>query len=539
MRVLVATVVAMAFGVPEEVAADTSSAKPILVLESHVGVRPEKLGRVMDTLDDHLETYGFAARPATIQRLAGPGAPRPGILDPDLSAAKIAQHLNDGWAEFVAARWDQAVIKLTHALEEVHRNPALVVNDTSNLDLTFKAYIALAVCQQRRADAGGAARTMIEAIRIFRSRSVGRTEAWGREGEKLYSDLFRQVQAMGRGRLSIAGGDPEAAIFVEGQLRGMGNAKLAELVPGVYRVFIRLPGTMGRQYQVQVAPNDDAYLNIDPDIDTTLWVTDSWIGFQFTSEAARGREGKYAVEIARRWTGNGAVVVLVTGQDKGRPVLEGVRYRDGVEVRRARIYIDATDAGGSSKLAQFLADGTPGAGIAVLKTDATPAPIGARRRWRRTPQVVMGLGVLASAGSSVWYLVSSDDDHTRPTYDDWKTPAVEVFMGSAIVVGAGVYLYLRGSRSTGTATAAVLGTGIAALLSGAMMYATDEDQYSGSGWQRKYYRDTAAGGLIVCGAGIALVGVGVWLLRRDHQDASMPIVVVERDSRFLGWSGRF
>jgi hypothetical protein len=541
MRGLIAMVagLAAAFGAPRETPAQAGSAKPILVLESHVGPRPEGIDRVMDMLQDQLETRGFAARPATILRLAGNGIARPGVLDPDLTAAVIAQRLNDGWAEFVAARWDEAITKLTQGLGEVERNPALVVNDTTNLDLTFKAYVALAVSHQRKADAGSAARWMIEAIRIFPSRPVSRTEAWGREGEKLYLDMYRQIQPMGRGRLSIAGGHPEAAIFVEGQLRGLGNAQLADLVPGAYRVFIRLPGTLGRQYRIQVAPNDEAFLHVDPDLDTILWAQDSSIALRFSSEGARRREGRYSVELSRRWTGSGEAAVLATSHDQGRSVLEGVRYRDGIELRRARIYTDVTDAGGPGKLAQFLADGTPGDGIEVLRTEAGPAPKEPRRRGDRVSQAVIGIGALAVIGSGAWYLASPDDDHSGPDYDDWKSPAVGAFVGGSIVVGAGVYLYLRNSRSTRAATAAMLGAGAAALLSGVMLYATDEEPYSGSGWVRKYYRDTAATGLIVGGAGFALTGVGIWLLRRDLRTPSVPVVLAERDRGFIGWSGRF
>lgn len=438
----------------------------------------------------------------------------------------------------VSGEQSLAITKLTEGLREAQRNPALVVNNTTNLDLSFKAHVALAVSHQRKADAGSAARWMNEAIRIFPSRPVSRTEAWGREGEKLYLDLAKQVQPMGRGRLSIAAGHPEAAIFVEGQIRGLGNAQLADLVPGAYRVFIRLPGTVGRQYQVQVAPNDEAYLHADPDLDTLLWAQDAFVALQFTSDAARRSEGRHATEVSRRSMGSGEAGVLATGLDRGRPVLEGVRYRDGLEVRRARIYLDVPGAEGTGRLAQFLDDGAPGDGIEILKTDATLLPREPGRRGRRGALAVLGVGALALAGSSAWYLASPDDDHAGPDYADWKSPAVVAFMGGSIAVGAGVYLYLRRSRSAGTLPAAMLGAGVTLLLSGAMLYATDEDLYLGDGWQRPYYRDTAALGLITGGAGLTLTVAGIWSLRRARRDTSVPVVFMERDRGFVGWTGR-
>src|SRR3954447_15931565 len=53
---------------------------PILVIESHTGQRPPEVAALIEKLDDELEQRGFAAKPATILRLAT-GLPRPGVLD--------------------------------------------------------------------------------------------------------------------------------------------------------------------------------------------------------------------------------------------------------------------------------------------------------------------------------------------------------------------------------------------------------------------------------------------------------------------------
>jgi hypothetical protein len=102
-------------------------------------------------------------------------------------------------------------------------------------------------------------------------------------------------------------------------------------------------------------------------------------------------------------------------------------------------------------------------------------------------------------------------------------------------MGAGVSLYSDGSRRARV----MLGMGLAALLSGAMLYATDQDSYRGPGWVRETYRDSATSGLIAGGAGLALTGVGIWLLRRAPRAPSVPIVFAARDRGLLGWTGRF
>ncbi len=511
--------------------------KPILVLESHVGERSAKLDKVIGQIDDALETHGFAARPATIMRVAGKAAvPRPGRLDLDLTQAQIAQHFNEAWAKFGNAEWVEARKALTNVLEEVHRNPAAVVSDTTNLDLTFRAYVALAVCHQRLLDAGAAGRTMIEAIRIFPSRPVSRADAWGKEGEKLYIDYSKQAQAMGRGRLAVAAGNSETQIFIEGQMRGMGHASLADLVPGTYRVYLRTGPDIGRQYEVQVMANDEAYLRVDADLDNALWVSEAWVGFQFATEAARGNEAKFAGELARRWTGDGSVVVLAAAQDKGRTVLDGVRYRNGLEVRRARIYTDASDPGGPTKLAQFLVDGTSTDGIEVLRTDADarpPSDIARRSRW--PARVVLGAGVATFVASGIGFVVSKDDPLVEFNGRDYS---VYASLGGSAVVGAGLYLWLTQTKSTKASTAIVFSAGVASLLAGTVMIATDED----ADRNHLYYRNTSTPGFIIGGAGAVLTGVGTWLLlreRRGIEATSSPVVFVENGRGYVGVSGAF
>jgi len=539
MQVLVTTLVAVlvALGAPRTASAKTSLDTPIFVLESHVGARSAEIGRVMDTLRDLLEPYGFAARPAAIQRLAGQAMPRPGVLDPELTEASIAQHLRDGWAAFAAAQWEEASTKLTRALDEVHRNPALVVSDIGNLDHVFKAYVALAVTQRRLADVRGAARTMTEMIRVFPARAVARDEAWGRDGERLYSDVATRVREMARGRLSIVSGHPEAAIFVDGQLRGTGTAELADLVPGTYRVFLRPPGSIGRQYEVLVAANDDSYLDVDLNLDMSVWATDAWIGLQLANEEARAYEDKYALEVARRWMGQGTLAVLATGQYKGRPILVGARYRDGIELRRARIYLD--DAGGPRALARFLVDGATGPGLEVLATAATAMPRERRRSWSPIPQIVLATGVLATAGSLAWYIAAPEDDHKVPRYTDWKLPAALACASSSMVMGAGLYLYLRESTSMEHLTAAALGLGVGALTAAPLLLIADRDAVTRPGVHvRERYRNTAPMGLFFGGTGLVLLGVAAWQIGREYGEGGAPIVAVERGGGVIGWSGR-
>lgn len=535
-------VVAVAAAAPRSVSADAASWKPILVLESHVGDRPPKLAKLMSTLDDLLETRGFAAKPATILRLAGPGAPRPGQLDPELTPARIAQDLNDAFAKFGDGRCDEAIDTSKKAIDEVRRNPALVVNDISNLELMFNTQVALAVCYQRHGNRQAATDAMIDVIRVFSSRPVARQAAWGKQGEELWIQTTKDVQPRGRGRLTIAAGNPDAQIFVEGQMRGMGNASLADLVPGDYHAYVRVGKTIGRQYEAHVTANDETYLDVQAARDSTVVASDAWVGLQFASESARRDEGKFAYDLARKWTSRSSVVVLATSSENGRPTLDGILYRDGVEIRRARIFTDVADPGSPDKLSVFLADGTPSGELLVLRNDentSARAESSTPRWWLRTSTYVLGAGLLAVTASGIVYAVSPADDHTQPTYTDRRTPAVEGFTAGAVVLDAGLYLWLRDTTPVTRLTAAILSTGAASLVEGAMLVATNEGLPPESGPQRPTYRYTTMVGLVTGGAGVALTGVGIWLYARERHARVAPVVSIGSEHGFAGLAGSF
>jgi hypothetical protein len=324
-------------------------------------------------------------------------------------------------------------------------------------------------------------------------------------------------------------------------------------------VYTERAEVIGRVHSVEVRAGEVTRLVLDWKLDSTLH-TGSWVGFAYESPIEhRERRGMDAGRIATMLHEPYAIIVGLSSRGDGQYAFGLAVNPSGKVLVSGEVLLDDT-ADTDAILRHFaLALSMRGApprsvpvqGIAPLNLDANPLPWierpmvtafaaqGRRQaRWRRVSQVAIGIGVLGAAGSSALYLASPDDDHTMPTYDDRKTPAVEAFVGSSIVVGAGVYLYLRKSRSTSTVTAAMLGAGTTALLAGAMLYATDEDLHY-EGWQRKTYRDSAVPGLIVGSAGVALTGVGIWLLTRDRQDTSMPLVLVERGSGLIGWAGQF
>lgn len=456
---------------------------PILVLESYVGQRPASADAVMAPLLDELEQRGFAARPASILELAGGAAPRPGVLDADTTAAEITQRAESGYEAYTRGRFTEAEAALTRAIERIHRNPALLVLDTNNLDATFKILVALALSQAKRGDTSGSVATMTELIRTFRSRPISRVD-YGPDAEQLYRAVAQQVQALGRGELSISVASDQAVIFVDGQIRGVGKAALADLLPGVYRVFIQVPASPGRQYAIEVTAGHHTVLRVDWELDSSLWLTDSWVGFVFATEAERARQAGFAGTLARRWAGGTPLAVLGMAQLSGKPAITGHLYdATGRVVRGAGVVLgersEASPVGVGAELAdesrlralaRYLADGVPVAGVHVLH-DGDSAP------------------------------------------GDGSTPDRAGRTGSRL------------------APRVLVGAGAAALVAGSVLYAIDQDPAGPS----SVYRNTAPAGIAVGAVGLAAVSVGLWLW--GARGGSSPMLAIGSSGGFIGWGG--
>ncbi len=444
------TVAGAAVGVTGGVGVD----HPSLVLESYVGQRPANADAVLAPLLDELEQRGFATRPASILELVGGGAPRPGVLDRDTTAAEITQSAESGYEAYTRGRFAEAEAALKLAIERIHRNPALLVLDTSNLDMTFKILVALALSQAKRGDTGGSVATMIELIRTFRHRPISRVH-YGPDAEQFYRAVARQAQALGRGELSISVGHEQAVIFVDGQIRGLGRAALTDLIPGVYRVFIQVPATPGRQYEIEVTAGRHTVLRVDWELDSSLWLTDSWVGFVFATEAERARQAGFAGTLARRWAGGTLLAVVGMAQRSGKPAISGQLVdATGRVVRGAAVLLgersEASPAGADEPrlraLARFLSDGVAAAGVQVIRDGAAPGDGAADPRGggRLAPRLLVGAGAAALVAGGVLYAI--DQDPGGPSPVSRNTAPAGIAVGAVGLAAVSVGLWLWGAR---------------------------------------------------------------------------------------------
>ncbi len=529
------------------VAAAPASGKtrtPILVIESHTGTRPPEVGALIAKLDDELEERGFAAKPATILRLAN-GLPRPGVLDPDITPVAIALDVDTAYNLFTKGgkeSYRKAVAELTPAVEALKRNPGLVVLNTSNIDVMQKAYLTLALSQAYLGDADWLL-TMTQEIRMFPTRPFPLAD-YGPADEKIYKKAYKQAQAMGRGRLVVASGNREAVIFVESQIRGIDKIALADLIPGTYHVFIQIPGTPGRQYEIDVTAGDDAILTVDADLDASLLATDSYVGFLFSSIAERAKEARFAGRFAVRCSERDLVGVVGTMRHDGRLLLTGSVYTtDGILLRGMAFDVQTAKPDFPRELAQLMAEGgVPRDGIVMLDggmqtpIPRTEAKVPDAPWWRRSKTYLIGGGAVMVASTAA-YFIAPKDDFTTPTFDDRRTPAVRVFVGGSVLFGVGAYFWSR-EHSGGVFASAAVGSGLAMTLSGVLLIATDEDEHE-QGFQRRTFRDSATMGVVLGATGIASTALGTVLLYRDRSTNVVPIATVTDRHVLISLGGAF
>jgi len=129
------------------------------------------------------------------------------------------------------------------------------------------------------------------------------------------------------------------------------------------------------------------------------------------------------------------------------------------------------------------------------------------------------------------------------TIDDGEHLTVKVALerkrGAAVGAESGTSAGSRGTRSRRWPWL-VVGAGGAALAAGAVLWAVDEDETSGTGLARHRYRDTAPYGLGVGAAGALVVGAGVYLLVRGPEETRpVPIASVDGEAAWVGVRGWF
>jgi hypothetical protein len=540
--------------------AAAKSGTPAIVLEAHVGQRsPEAAAAIAPVLDE-LERHGFIVRPDDIRRLLRGRAPRPGRLDEGKTVADIKQLIAAGRSAYDKGLLEKSEAALRSAVQLIRRNPALLVLDTNNDQIVYRAFVSLSMTLSKRGKAAEAASVMMELLRIS-SAPIPQND-YGPKVQDLHTDAEKQAQAMGRGALTISVSDTRAMIFVDYTYRGLGKVALGDQLPGPHFVFTQIPGTGGLQYEREVRASATSALDINWPLESALHLDGLWAGFLLATDAERAKASQYAAEFARSCDTDDIIILSLQNID-GIPFLGGIEYPANGD---PPIGAFAPLSGGESllrALGTYLYDGTVAAGLRVLRrrapgeapTVALLDPLNTRSTW--TPNWIsattMGAGTLAIIGGAVAYTLKSYDQQDPPSDGtDGKNPSVGVMLGGSLVLGGGVYLWSRESFGATRLTAAALGVGVASVAAGVEFYLVAQEPLPTT---PKFYRDTATRGIVLGAAGLAVTGAGVWLLQRDRAAATTaeangksrsassrawaPYASAESTQALLGCSGSF
>ena len=421
-----------------------SSGPTTFVLEAHTGERPSSVAAIIDPVLDELERRGFVARPGSVIKQLGGRAPRPGILDGGKTAAEIAQQVESGFDAFTKGKYKDAAAALALAVHQIKRNPGLLVLDATNARATFHAFVGLALSQSKLGYTAESIETMTELLRTFSTQSVTRTE-YGPQAEQFYRSVQRQTLGLGHGRLAISAGNEHAMIFVDGELRGMGKAALADLIPGTYRVFIQVPGTAGRQYEAEVQAGGDSTLDIDWHVDSALVVSNPWVGFVFASDAERVKEAAYAAALAHRWASDTIVVVGTTRLHDRAGVIATMYRATGDVVRSALVVPGDHEEARLQSLARFIAEGTPSDVLERVTGAVAPPPPTERVDAPASARVPLGTKLGLGAGAAlvtagvVALVIDQDPDPGRRYYRDAAPLGVALGLAGAASIGVGLW----------------------------------------------------------------------------------------------------
>jgi hypothetical protein len=425
------------------------------------------IGLTRHVLQDELKRPGLVASVQDVIDHLGGNVPLPSVTDPDLTAAGLTEHLKAGIGNWAGGQHQEAVQLLETALAEAVENPATVVSDPTLRQLIPRAYVGRAVSLMRLNRVKEAKEAIAELVRTTPEPSI--LDSWGTEADKIFQLARKELVARGTGSLTIQVDDPTAIFYLDEAGQPHKTMFAADVLPGLYRVFVL--DTMGRsrRYVVEVVPHGHATLDIDWRRDTKFEVTISSkrrveryrdiefeatmsptqslrVGFTFASFAERRLEGDYARRIAAL-AHSDFIAVIGRIHWKGKPAVIGVIYQVSTSTAvRVGIVPIAGNLDSERALANSLfAPELPAPNVISLAAPPweTPPPDPADDS-RADPGYLLGwmLGI-GTIASGTTLIALSDDEHQASR------------VGGFVVGGLGIglvavttFYYRRRSRSS-------------------------------------------------------------------------------------------
>lgn len=414
-------------------------AGPAILLESYAGDRPEEaapyLGQLLAALAGKAPLNGAPLRELIESRLsrdAGSG----------LAAARMRTAVEEGGRLFIEGEFAAAIKQLEKARVELQKEVFTLASDQSLRDALHRALLFLAHAYLRTRQGERAIERIGEVIRSFPDRDLSVVQVqYGPELVSLYRQVRGELDRQGRGTLVVNTQPPGCLVFVDERFVGVSPARVVDLYPGRYRVYVQRQQRPGRVHEVTLRGGEQA-VQIRFDLDSALH-SGPFVGFRFADlDSLERQEIPLATEVGQALDAS-SVLLVGFRQHQGRKALVGTAISPVAgRLRTAMVMVEPTPPSPETikALGRFLIDGQEAAGLIVAGLGGRPAPRPARSGGlfsaRVFKWVTLGISAGALAGGVTLLVL-----HGRGTCDSApgaRCPDIyDTRLAGAVLTGAG------------------------------------------------------------------------------------------------------
>lgn len=440
------------------VAGRTAAADSAAVLEVYVADRPADAASILAPVVAELATRGYLTDAGELGAQLGAVHSRsaPVMTDSDFATASLV--VDAGYSAFQQLDMAGAVTKLAPALEQLLAQPATIAANPTRRDVVYKAMVGLMLAHKRLKRLPEGRLVAAELARSFADRHFNRAQ-FGPEGHELHRKAVEELEALGRGGLTVELDDQAVDVYLNERKVGVGSFTSDALLPGTYRVYLQKGAQSGRLRTIDVVPAKTARVTVQWAVDAAIRTEAGFVGLVFASEAERvALQNSAAVELARSLGARGVVLLGVRNVGARRAVIGSAVSVDTAKPDRAAwLRLEPTVGEQEFRsLAGYLAGGplasglVAGEGNAVAVNRGAPPDANPPRPFRIWKWVVPIAGVAAMSYGGYMISIHGDRYVLNGSPVRWQRNTIALggaaVAGGAAAVALGVYFWVRDER---------------------------------------------------------------------------------------------
>jgi hypothetical protein len=307
------------------------SGEPI-VIEAFSGARPPDADEWLGPVYAAIATRGAVFGPDLVARFER--STSRAVRTMTANEIVEAQGFVDRSYEFlVEGDYEQAAVTAQRALSVYATASGQLSRESALRDAQFKALLVAARAYEVLGRTEEAFRAAAEAHRTFPERQVN-TLQFDPRVKNLHRRVGEELARQGRGALEVRVDDASTTIFVNERFVGAGFVKLADLLPGTYRVFVARGAESGRVHDVTVNTGETAIRALSWSFESGIRIEQGRMTLECRDGILTSTEIGLAVRLARGLEAPSVVVVGIRNIEGRRAV---VGYTISV-VSQRRIY---------------------------------------------------------------------------------------------------------------------------------------------------------------------------------------------------------